>query len=822
MSLRVRIIACIFVLSLLLSIFLFASLVPDLDHVPEYTKFTSADILDGQVYLAENWDGRGHIYRIDPDGVIRKTYHVSSARELLVHDLCAGNGALFAVCSTPDMEDGQPYTLFRVLQLDGHVHAIARTDRFLLGENEAVKNLSVENEKIHITTLTQNGRRATVYEIPFEALKSYDNGGADEEAEDKRGEHPSKTPPADVIYYRDCAPGSFYSDACYLSDTLLVRTDKDAPDSVFSPDYRIQNLMHNVRFSMGKWLGMYQRYIVFWAMGILIWYVLLAALFYYTRNRNRVFYLMCLLELVLVVVVTSAFLFAMKEYKKAGTQEYSRFALLSLHGELDNIGDLSGIDFDSKEYYNGDDYRRIQGSLARFAGREGNDVVFSDVFLLRLTDGMVLTSLSGKNQEKASWSYGKVLDSMASVLAGNTSDAMIQIQAEGEDHLAVGVTQDELNSTYALGGIIVETDPNLGIWSDLWRLLAAYVVLILAGSALLFFILYMQGAELRRFEKAMHELAMGRVGLQLVPETPAQDMISLWNSLAELQRKMAEINYSKYRIFEAYYRFAPKNIEAVMGKNSIFDVKNGEMMPVNGTIMMFSTERTLYDKKRMHTLSRTVSYMEQYAENREGILVSQDSSLSLMQLLFLESENRVTGQAVQFIQRQLSDPDAAPASIFLYYASFVYGIVGISAQSLTFLSTRHSEDYERYAKWFRKLGVYVVVTAKVKEREELGENRYIGFIRLKEEDSYTDEALYEVLDACPMRERQMKIINKEKFESALQIFYQKDFYTARNRFSEVLKECPEDEITRWYLFESERYLNEERPNEDFGALKTER
>ena len=84
------------------------------------------------------------------------------------------------------------------------------------------------------------------------------------------------------------------------------------------------------------------------------------------------------------------------------------------------------------------------------------------------------------------------------------------------------------------------------------------------------------------------------------------------------------------------------------------------------------------------------------------------------------------------------------------------------------------------------------------------DTRYLGYVsagggRVK---------LYEVLDACPNRERMAKLQTKEKFEQALQLFYQYDFYLARSTFSELLRELPEDRLAKWYLFACEKRLNE--------------
>ena len=98
------------------------------------------------------------------------------------------------------------------------------------------------------------------------------------------------------------------------------------------------------------------------------------------------------------------------------------------------------------------------------------------------------------------------------------------------------------------------------------------------------------------------------------------------------------------------------------------------------------------------------------------------------------------------------------------------------------------------------------------EKETAG--RYIGYL---ESEGYTFK-IYEILDACPAKERQKRLDTKEKFEKALNLFYQEDYYLGRNLFTEVLKECPDDEVAKWYLFLCEKCLNAEYGKSVSGAL----
>ena len=67
--------------------------------------------------------------------------------------------------------------------------------------------------------------------------------------------------------------------------------------------------------------------------------------------------------------------------------------------------------------------------------------------------------------------------------------------------------------------------------------------------------------------------------------------------------------------------------------------------------------------------------------------------------------------------------------------------------------------------------------------------------------------------------RSVKIANLNKFDQALRSFYDKDFYISRTMFSDILKEMPDDALVKWYVFESDRYLNEIVDDNTFKNLK---
>ena len=92
--------------------------------------------------------------------------------------------------------------------------------------------------------------------------------------------------------------------------------------------------------------------------------------------------------------------------------------------------------------------------------------------------------------------------------------------------------------------------------------------------------------------------------------------------------------------------------------------------------------------------------------------------------------------------------------------------------------------------------------------------RYVGYI---EEGEYKFK-LYEIVDAYSVAERQRRIETAEKFAEAMKLFYQSDFYFARTLFTEILKDCPDDDVAKHYIFKCESCLDEMNAGENKFSL----
>ena len=329
-----------------------------------------------------------------------------------------------------------------------------------------------------------------------------------------------------------------------------------------------------------------------------------------------------------------------------------------------------------------------------------------------------------------------------------------------------------------------------------------------------------EGRDVRQLGRALGLLAEGDYSFQKPEHVLGWDLVRMWNSVNEIRRSIKSINYKQFMIYKAYYRFAPKNIERILKKDTITDVRSGDAIRLTGTQVLVRTERQRDDNPdEMRVRNEFLEVVERVLSSEDGIFISSDSDLSMTRILFLEESHgcvRFGVNLLQDIRGIHPGVHMPPTTVLMHHAPFVYGVAGTSEQASAFLSSPETERLEGYLDWFHRMHLGVLVTESVVRAEEgLGDLRHIGFIIPKPGEKVM---LYEVLDAEDTRIHVAKLRLAKAFEEALSLYYAQDFYLARNMFTDILREVPEDEIAKWYLFECEGLLNES-VNADFtGAL----
>ena len=805
MNVKVRILLGILILTVLGALFIGGNLLNEVHHDPEYTAQSSAVYTDDfGVFFMENWNDMGRLYRIGENGsVLHMTdsgnFKLDKAEKLAYHDR-----KLYALYSSERKDSEGTYPVYRIVSYDESLDPVRISDYFTIDKTLSVCSLTADGLDVYISTISPNGEAVTVFDVPVTSLHDMtaeenntsepENNGSDEPVTRKNYVNP------DAILHRERSKKRFFVDAAFINQELHVLLDGDTPEGVFAPDARIKKAVDSIDFTVGQKLRLHSGLIIKVVGMFLIWLILVILTLKLTKDRNRIVYLFSASEVVFFVILFLAFFFIKDQFLKNETKNNTRFAMMVMQEDLKYY---SGVDYDEEGFVESTKYYRLMDSLADVLNENNGSDVFHDAFVMRKSSGMVLADAKGRTGVHASYLYGGEMSSLLQQLTDNKETVSASFSLEGEELTAVAYESENPNDDLALVAICKSRKYSESYKKSSMWLGILFIIIFVIGSILLFLALYLQHMDLKKFNSALKDLALEDKKAE-IPKSLSRDMRELWQCYGELCKKIELINYEKYRIFEAYYRFAPKGIENIMGRESIFDVENGDIANVSGTIVLLSVDKEISFETKVKSLSGMLTNMEKYAKKNEAILISRDQSLSNVRFLIMKDKSDMVSQIVQFIHG--TGPMASTGwSILMYRDVLTYGVAGSQMQSLTYIDSEYSRKMDAYAEWFRMLGIPLVVTERILRTDDVGEKRYIGCAAFDGGEDIVH--FYEILDAYPAEVRQMMLINRTRFEETLELFYSKDFYLARNQFMDILKDCPRDGITRWYIFECERYMN---------------
>lgn len=774
----------------------------------EYT-FDNHSCSNGNlVYASENRSTQGYLYCMDEKNtVVHMAETGAVAKDSVVADVAYEEG-LYALLQSEREKEGERTSVYRIAHYSPELVLLDKSLELETTEEGFISGFSVENGQFYLTFLSGDGAEAFVYGIDKESCMlpaGAENGTeADEEPE--------------AVLLTDgrkftADEDRFFVKARYKQEKLEAQLDDGSGKESFFPEEncveRFENKVLPVSDLVRQEKELLTRSLVLWIGGLFVLCFMAVVL----RKRNRLVYMAVILESVLLVFVVAGTGLLYQGQKKAAEEEYRRFSRFYMEKLMTENENLAKVFSETEDYYVSGEYWELQGSLTDYVKSPGTADIFYEICVVRMQDRQIIASAGGRNTQTAEELYTKKAGQIVEKLTeGNVwEEDVVEIGAQRygligmapsnvmqPSYVLLALTND--GSSKAEAGELLLWDSFLGA--------AAFLM----GSIFCMIVLLFQSRDLKHLEEAMVRVADGDAADVTKPSVYGNEMETMWSSLFETDRAIKKINYSKFRIFEAYYRFAPKQIETILQKNSIVEVENGDVRRMRGTMAIISMKEPKQElSESMESMNHFIAALEKRQQEQQGIFISNDCNLSLLKLLFLEQG----GDTAQFgvdLTHDLQDDQflsGMQTTVFLHQTEFLYGVAGTKSQSFPFLKSDESAKYEAYTKWLREMKLRLVVTEQVKEEKcRDKEVRYIGYIG--ESRGPESVKLYEVLEACPAKERREKIDTREKFKTALELFYQYDFYLARSAFADILKEMPYDDISKWYLFTCEKYLNERK------------
>lgn len=772
-----------------------------------------------RLYLIENMGDEGILYVTDQDGHVQDVTKSGDIWEKSVFGKVAYAEGLYGVLTRTIETDNMAGMEFKVVSFDENGKVLAMTPEFRLAREGVLSGLTVDEAGFYLTLIMDSGEEAGAFFVVRENLVEIT-------LSENKGDGTEENSVPEVLLHEltVCEEGRLIIEARYEDGRFILRKDDGSGVESFEDIPGLREVFRARSLTFMQWLKIRSDDLIFYFQLSLVGFVVLALLTLAMRNRKHTVYTILIVELVLLTITLAGAIQIARIQEQVKDEEGRRFGFYYIQSLVDGLRAPGKLYFDSEEFYDQKEYYEARNQLSRFVNMDEVSDVFMDICLVRGRDHQILVSSSGYNKQKFEEVYAADTKKMLQDMEKGDRKASMTIGVAGNRYQVLGVAaSNELYPEYFLIGIIRQESTS-GISDRIPKDYLIYTELMfLLGSLVSVVLLLLQDWELRCLAQAMQDVANGET--QITKGTVyGRDINLMWNSLLELDKIISRSNYARYQIYESCYRFAPKNIEKILGKDSITEVKGGDMVLMEGTIAILSSAEPEGSKdKTAEQMNHFITQFERYQEKSEGFFISGQCDLAMMKLLFLEEARNTVESGAAFMHEFYEEKSLSTlqTSIFLHYSQFAYGVAGTDIQSFPFLLSAEGQEMERYAAWFQKIGLRLVITESVKNRENLKKEtlRYIGYIRIPKMPEQI--RVYEVLDACSYRERHLKQITDARFQKGLELFYQHDFYLARSTFSDVLKENPGDHMAKWYLFTCERYLNKMSSDDDICRLRRE-
>ena len=805
MSLRKRLILIIYILSVTISVFIFAAVVDRQNVDIAYTAFSHFAESDGHIYFSQNMKDKGLLFDLSYKGNVSRIFSSTSFGEEAISGISTNGENIYVVLTSyleeSEEEQFKSRTVYRIIAMDRKFSVKLESERFVIDDDEVLSGFSAESTGLFLTMLKKDGSYVRVYCISPSAMKELDK---------LNGENVR----VDSVRSKRSEEGRFIVQAKYEYGQLNIRTDKDAPEGVFAVSGSVADAVDNMRLTIGQFLFLYSKYLIWYIASLLIWLVVLSIIVRLLAGRNRMFYLVVVVEGVLALVTAIGIFAVMDQWLQARKTEHSRFAIISMMSLSDETDINSISTFGEENFYDTEIYQGIKREMVDFLRRDGNKDIFYDVMYERLADGKVVASASGRNLQELTSIYGEDCINLDYQIYRGNRFAIQDVDLEGQTYRMVSIAEGIGATNYAMVGLINDTTLDANVWVDNRGAIVLFILFFAFGSALVMVVWYLQTRDFMQLEKALSDTALGRK-ISDRPTVISRDLKEMWDSIEELNKRIEELQYSKLRILEAYYRFAPKNIEKVLSRNSIVEVRNGEQINTSGTIAMLGINTA--DTREIAKLTSVIEDIGKYHKEHGIILVGKAPDMSRLQLMFLNDEIETVDFFTQMFNNNQKSGETVNFSTVLYYDDCKFGIIGTDDEASTYLYNDNKLLVEQISYLITSLNLGLVITEEIMIREKItGPTRFIGYMGEKKNGQKIK--LYEVLDSCPVAIRKQKIATMKKFRDALNQYYEKDFYLSRTSFSDILKDTPNDQLVKWYVFESDRYLNEYVNGDDYMNL----
>lgn len=425
---------------------------------------------------------------------------------------------------------------------------------------------------------------------------------------------------------------------------------------------------------------------------------------------------------------------------------------------------------------------------------------------------MVCESMSEYSYVPVEWCYSK--ESISALYQTFESGESVDLHVEDEN----GKQNNRfiplvLNDGTVYGVLSMSVTGNLldyQIWYYQWNLKVLSIILLSVLTLVLIVILLIFLRPLKTLKISAGKLAAGELGVT-VPVHGHDEIAGI--SAAFNQMSLGILRYVQdiQDMSNGYYKFIPAKILELLGKESIQQVRLGDEITENMTILSVYANRgqekmELWSTEEVYAgINQMLPALVEPITSHHGVVEHfEHTGLSAF---FTENSKNALDAAVRIQKSFDHSVQGNVRTVAISYGKVMIGVIGHENRMEAAAISAHSNLAKALRLKGSTYGARILIThlvyRQIPEFEKQYHARYLGNIYLTAND--TLERVYDVYDGDPEEEFYYKELTKPLFEQGVEMYVAKKFYEARLVFVEVLKQHRKDRAAKEYLYRCDKY-----------------
>lgn len=322
---------------------------------------------------------------------------------------------------------------------------------------------------------------------------------------------------------------------------------------------------------------------------------------------------------------------------------------------------------------------------------------------------------------------------------------------------------------------------------------------------LVFLTLYVNLYPIKKIEKNTRLLSRGKDNKNVI--LGSKEFEKIQENLQAIEDKNDQSEEYKSKLKNEYYKFVPKEFFEYLGKNEVFELKLGESVQKEVTVLFidikhsFRASETLSLEENFKFINNYLSVVGECVRNNKGFIDKflGDGVLAvfLNEIDALKCSTEIA-QKFENINLVSIGNEKIKYGIGIHSGKVVIGIVG-EKERLTPTIISDSVNLASKIEHLNRIFLSNILFTKevlnnIPRDFELN-YRYVGTVNIDD----IGVSLFENLDGYAGSNKTAYIKTKLIFESAVRKFEEKDYKEARKLFLNVLKINEDDNLSKFYL-----------------------